>query len=85
MAEVAKHCTRDDAWIIIDERVYDVTRFIDKHPGGVGPMINLAGRDCTDVFGNYVMQKFFEFGRADQCDALLQLIDGHAVELALNM
>ena len=39
----------------------------------------------TDVFGNYVMQKFFEFGRADQCDALLQLIDGHAVELALNM
>jgi delta8-fatty-acid desaturase len=59
LAEVAKHCTKDDAWIIVDERVYDVTRFIDKHPGGVGPMINLAGRDCTDVFGNYHSQKVY--------------------------
>ena len=53
MAEVAKHCTRDDAWVVIDERVYDVTDFIDSHPGGVGPIINLAGKDCTDVFANY--------------------------------
>lgn len=53
LAEVATHCTRDDAWVIIDERVYDMTRFIDKHPGGVGPMINLAGKDGTDVFANY--------------------------------
>jgi len=53
VAEVAKHCTRDDAWVIIDERVYDVTRFVDSHPGGVGPIVNLAGKDCTDVFANY--------------------------------
>ena len=53
LAEVAQHCTEDDAWVIIDERVYDVTRFVDKHPGGVGPMLNLAGKDCTDVFANY--------------------------------
>jgi len=56
---VAKHCTRDDAWVIIDERVYDVTRFIDKHPGGVGPILNLAGKDCTDVFANYHAHRIY--------------------------
>jgi cytochrome b involved in lipid metabolism len=53
MAEVAKHNTKDDCWIILDERVYDITRFIDKHPGGVGPVVNMAGKDATDVFDNY--------------------------------
>ena len=59
LAEVAKHCTREDAWIIVDERVYDVTRFIDAHPGGVGPMINLVGTDCTDAFANYHSAKVY--------------------------
>ena len=52
-AAVAKHCTREDCWVIIEERVYDVTRFVDRHPGGVGPVVNLAGKDATDVFANY--------------------------------
>jgi delta8-fatty-acid desaturase len=60
LAEVAKHCTREDAWIIIDERVYDMTKFIDKHPGGVGPMVNLAGKDCTDVFANYHAARIYQ-------------------------
>lgn len=60
LAEVAKHCTREDAWIIIDERVYDVTRFVDRHPGGVGPLVNLAGKECTDVFANYHAARVYE-------------------------
>jgi len=60
LAEVAKHCTRDDAWVIIEERVYDVTRFVDKHPGGVGPITNLAGKDCTDVFANYHAARIYK-------------------------
>ena len=39
----------------------------------------------TDVFGNYVMQKLFEHGRQDHCEALLRLMEGHAVNLAMNM
>ena len=60
MTEVAEHCTRANAWVVIDERVYDVTRFVDEHPGGVGPMVNLAGTDCTDVFANYHAARIYK-------------------------
>jgi cytochrome b involved in lipid metabolism len=53
MAEVAEHGTRADCWVVLDGRAYDVTKFIDAHPGGVGPVVNMAGKDATDVFDNY--------------------------------
>lgn len=39
----------------------------------------------TDVFGNYVIQKFFEFGSLDQKLALATRIRGHVLPLALQM
>ena len=60
MAEVRKHCTKDDLWIIIEGRVYDITKFVDRHPGGYKPILNLAGRDVTDAFYNYHPEKVFK-------------------------
>lgn len=31
--EVAKHNLRNDCWIIVDGEVYDVTEYVDEHPG----------------------------------------------------
>jgi pumilio RNA-binding family len=39
----------------------------------------------TDVFGNYVIQKFFEFGTVDQKQTLAQRVRGHVLPLALQM
>ena len=33
-AEVSKHSKSTDCWMIIEDKVYDVTKFIDEHPGG---------------------------------------------------
>lgn len=32
--DVAAHKTADDLYIIVDEDVYDLTKFADEHPGG---------------------------------------------------
>ncbi|CAM6089727.1 unnamed protein product [Calypogeia fissa] len=32
--ELSSHKSRDDAWIVVDGEVYDVTHFLDNHPGG---------------------------------------------------
>lgn len=32
--EVAQNTTDDSLWFIIDSKVYDVTDFVDAHPGG---------------------------------------------------
>jgi cytochrome b involved in lipid metabolism len=34
VADVAAHKTADDLYIIVDEDVYDLTKFADEHPGG---------------------------------------------------
>ena len=44
---------RDDAgrpWLIIDGRVYDVTDFLDLHPGGRDALLAYAGTDASPVF-----------------------------------
>uniref|UniRef100_A0A8C6TP04 Pumilio RNA-binding family member 2 n=1 Tax=Neogobius melanostomus TaxID=47308 RepID=A0A8C6TP04_9GOBI len=50
-----------------------------------GEILQAAYQLMTDVFGNYVIQKFFEFGSAEQKHALATRIRGHVLPLALQM
>lgn len=51
--EVADHATEESAWIAIDGLVYDVTAFVDSHPGGREMLLLSVGRDATDLFNSY--------------------------------
>jgi len=48
--EVRRHCTNDDCWVVIDRDVVDVTSYMKDHPGGVLPLLLMAGQDASHVF-----------------------------------
>lgn len=50
LEEVAHHDSFDDCWIVIYDRVYDVTQFLRDHPGGDDIIMDHAGRDATIAF-----------------------------------
>ena len=60
--EVKKHNCEKDCWIIINNYVYDVTSFINDHPGGKQAIMTYAGRDGSEVFNKlhneYVITKY---------------------------
>ncbi|EQK98867.1 hypothetical protein G6O67_008604 [Ophiocordyceps sinensis] len=50
--EVRKHASDDSLWCIIDSTVYDLTDFVDAHPGGESVLRQVAGQDATKAFYN---------------------------------
>ncbi|CAL1677193.1 unnamed protein product [Lasius platythorax] len=49
-AEVAKHADPKDTWIIIHNNVYDVTPFLNEHPGGEEVLLEQGGTDASEPF-----------------------------------
>ncbi len=48
--QVAEHASENDCWLIIDGSVYDVTKYINKHPGGAQEIVSMCGQDATNAF-----------------------------------
>jgi cytochrome b involved in lipid metabolism len=50
MEEVSKHNSKESCWTVIRGEVYDLTNWIDKHPGGADKILKICGKDGTDLF-----------------------------------
>ncbi|KIY45449.1 hypothetical protein FISHEDRAFT_49216 [Fistulina hepatica ATCC 64428] len=50
LAEVKNHNSKKFCWVIIKNNVYDVTEFLDEHPGGAAAILKYAGRDATAAY-----------------------------------
>lgn len=46
---VSMHNTKSDCWLLIQGEVYDVTKFVNSHPGGAA-ILEGCGKDATQLF-----------------------------------
>ncbi|XP_067945697.1 uncharacterized protein [Watersipora subatra] len=51
--QLAQHVTRDSLWITVNNKVYDVTKWAKHHPGGEAALMNVGGRDATDLMNQF--------------------------------
>jgi len=51
--ELHKHNVESDCWLAVRGKVYNVTSWISKHPGGVDTIVLNGGRDATQLFEAY--------------------------------
>ncbi|THZ51795.1 acyl-CoA dehydrogenase NM domain-like protein [Aureobasidium pullulans] len=51
--DVQSHNKADNLWIIVDEDVYDLTKFQEEHPGGKKILQRVAGKDASKQFWKY--------------------------------
>jgi len=50
MEEIEQHNTEDDVWIVVNDRVYDCTEYLELHPGGADSILINGGADSTEDF-----------------------------------
>jgi hypothetical protein len=86
-AEVAKNNSEDSLWLIIDSKVYDVTEFVDAHPGGESVLKQVAGQDATEAFYNLhrqeVLQKYGNLCIGSIAGEKSQVIEQHPGDLSV--
>lgn len=67
--EVAKHNKANDLWVILKGKVYNVSSWVPRHPGGELPLLGTGGQDSTTPFLSFhnmskvqPLMKAFEIG-----------------------
>lgn len=52
-AELARHNTPDNCWISLNGKIYNISAYLDYHPGGVDILLKFAGKECLSIFMKY--------------------------------
>ena len=57
--DVFAHNSPQNAWTTIDGKVYDLTDFLHRHPGGYHAISRAIGKDGSSVFSKYLLPQLF--------------------------
>ncbi|CAE7749672.1 Cyt-b5 [Symbiodinium sp. CCMP2592] len=52
LSEVNRHCTPENCWVALNGKVYDLSEFMDRHPGGPTTILAWAGKDASKFFND---------------------------------
>ncbi|EFP88585.1 uncharacterized protein PGTG_14790 [Puccinia graminis f. sp. tritici CRL 75-36-700-3] len=58
--EIENHKDEKSAWVIVEGKVYDVTDFLEEHPGGKKVLLKNCGKDATELFHQYHTKKILK-------------------------
>ena len=50
MAVVKKHASASSCWSVVDGEVFDLTKWINRHPGGARRVLDMCGRDGSAAY-----------------------------------
>lgn len=53
LAEVEKHRSQADCWLVLNGKVYDFTKFAPTHPGGESVITQRGGQDASELFNTF--------------------------------
>lgn len=49
-SDVSEHATKKDLYMVIHDKVYNASSFVDEHPGGEEVLLDVGGQDSTEAF-----------------------------------
>ncbi|KAK8112058.1 L-lactate dehydrogenase (cytochrome) [Apiospora kogelbergensis] len=52
-AVIARHASPDDCWVVVNGKVYDLTKFAPEHPGGADIVYTWAGKDASEIYNEF--------------------------------
>ncbi|KAL9026489.1 MAG: hypothetical protein Q9196_004854, partial [Gyalolechia fulgens] len=64
MEEISAHNSKKDLYLVIHDKVYDATNFVDEHPGGEEVLLDVGGQDATEAFE--------DVGHSDEARSILE-------------
>ena len=50
MAEVARHASSEDCWMVINTRVYDLTAYLPEHPSKPSIILPWCGKEASEAY-----------------------------------
>ncbi|KAI0537499.1 FMN-dependent dehydrogenase-domain-containing protein [Xylaria digitata] len=65
--EIASHRSTSSCWIVVDGKVYNVTSYLNEHPGGAAVLLKVAGTDATAEFRKTHSPDFLSYLPKEAC------------------